>query len=145
MMPTFKMLGSIHFFFKIVEANKTRYNLCLGKLIFCWDVWSGKKPRFLPASWQNTKHGECHAQTAPIKLSFPSCKTALGTQTSRKHICFLSICISIYSDSGLPNLWDKRKNKHALNCFLGPPYSVLSTGGFLFLNQLAVPTWASCL
>lgn len=69
----------VHALFLVVEAKQTWSSLCLGKHILCCDVWSGKKPRFLPASWQNTKHRECHAQTVSIKLSFLSYKTALGT------------------------------------------------------------------
>lgn len=57
-----------------------------------------------------------------------------------EHIRFLSICTSIYSDPGLSNLQDKRKNKHAFNLCLGPPYSVLATAAFQFLKQVAVPT-----
>lgn len=68
----------------------------------------------------------------------------MGTQTSRKHICFLSICTSTSSECSTPNLQDMKKKQPASTLCLGLPYSLLATGGFQLLKHLAVSTWAWC-
>lgn len=141
-MPIFKALGSTLFFLnRRGQENMMQFVLRETDILLWCLIW--QETTF--PSCKLAKHRECHAQIVSIKLSFPSCKTSLGTQNSRKHIGFLSICTGIYSNSDSHNLQDNRKNKRTFYVCLGPPYHVLATGCFHFQNELAVATWASCL